>query len=158
MSQMVCSPHQYTLIKMAMPVYQPTSQYAARAYALNLSSPLYQRAPNFQSRYISGALPQMDYNLSAQSQEEPLFQPTAQFVHSVSPNTKKETSTMEINPHLTRTAVSSISAPGLYSLPINYNAQPQEQRSETSRNGLIDNLAQLIQRELLNLQLQVQHV
>lgn len=153
---MVCSPHQYTLMKMAMPTYQFARNYAAPIYALNPSSPQYLGEGISQSRYTPATLPQMDYGPLAQTQEAPLFQPTAQFVHSVSPDAKKETSTMEVNPSSTRAAVPHNS--NLYSLPINYQAQPQEQRAETSRNGIIDNLAQLIQRELLNLQLQVQHV
>lgn len=165
---MVCSPHQYTLMKMAMPVYQSARSYAPPIYQLNSPTFSYQGERISQRQYTPAALTQMDYNPLTQTQDAPLFLPEVKFIPSANPDAKKEASAVEINPLPTKTAAQLHFAPNLYSLPINYQAQPQGRLTETDSNSmgsnsidgnsLITNLTQLIQRELLNLQLQVQHV
>lgn len=153
---MVCSPHQYTLTRMAMPVYQARQE--TMSYAPSPPLRLYQGNNVFQSSYTATTLPEANYNLSTNTIDSSLFQPVFSSTTSPDEEKKEESPLAQMELSYTPQIVSPQFNSGLYSLPITYGSQQPTFIENPAQLKMRNDLPQLIRRELAELQTQVQHV
>lgn len=153
---MVCSPHQYTLTRMAMPVYQ--ARQDTISYAPSQLLRLYQGNNVFQSSYTATTLPQVNYNFSSTTQDSSLFPLVFQSSSHLPEEKKEESPLTQMELSYTPQIVSPQFNSGLYSLPITYGSQQSTLIENQAQLKMRNDLPQLIQRELAELQVQVQHV
>ncbi len=156
LSHMVCRPHQYILNRMAMPAYQ-ARQEATQLYAPFQPRRFYQGESLSQSKYAPAILPPANYNSSTAALDLPLFLPARQSASLVNEN-KEEVTARGIKTQTTRAETRPTLNFGLYSLPVKYEARCSVPAVTRDDQELRNELSQLIQQELQELNVRVQHV
>jgi hypothetical protein len=162
MSHMVCKPHQYTLMKMAMPTYESALAYAPQIYSVsqnyNKNFTQYQSEFVPQTTYTSNTLSRDDYTAFTQTAPVTWSEPRVAF-DSLTDQPLQKSSAIEYIPQ--QSAQDKVNA-NVYSLPFYYKSNnffSLDKGDKVDKNAnMKEQLSQLIQRELLNLQLQVHHV